>query len=309
MRRALFGALVAISLATMFSGADAIGLNSLTTGTRVRWPRDACPEQHGHRITTTTTADADGFIAEPARGRASEPRLTEQQAYANFVRLYGRQQTAERRATQVRYGVITSAANQIESTNALQGEPMARRVPGWLITNCAAPTRPRGIERHPGHPGQLIFALADRPRPFALGWTYAYKALDGYTYSTSGSSISGGPRNALPPLGSTRYYSVPWALVRRSANGLQALLRYKQLRCYALDHVNVNEDVYSNHGAVVTVILSTGPRGTCARPSAIAPYMAVIALNEPFGLIHHGSTGSLRFKAQSSGGTGIGTGP
>lgn len=264
-----------------------------------QWPRNMCNRQAGHRITTTTTADSNGFIAEPAHRR---PKLTAKQAYANFVRFYGRQRVTERRATQVRFGVITTNVTQFASRNALEAEPIVRRIRGWMISNCSAPTRPKGLERHPGRPGELMFALADTAKPFALGWTYEYTANDGTAYGTGGSSVVASPETAMPPLDSTSYYSVPWKVVERRSHGWRVLIKYTARRCYSLDHISVDEDVYAHYGANVHVILSTGPNGSCARASAIAPYMEIAAVLNRFGPLHHGWTGPLKFVGEGSGG-------
>jgi len=266
-----------------------------------RWPRDLCSRQRGHRITTTSTLM--NYVAEPARGR---PRITAKRALANFVHIYGRLRPRDRRTTQVRYGIITTADSLVLSNNALIEEPMVRRTRGWMITNCKARTRAHDVERHPGHPGVLVFALADQRAPLALDWGYQYFDYHGAGYSTWGSGIVGGPEAAMPPMSSTRYYSVPWRLVKRRDHGRQLLLRYRQRRCYSLDHINVGEDVYPKHGAFINVILSTGPHGRCARPSAIAPYMGVVAYYGRFGPLHHGPTGPLTFQPISSqGGSGV----
>lgn len=289
---ALTGVLV-LSVAPSANAINSTSTASVATVTvaKSRWPRNLCAKQPGHRITTTSTQD--GYIAEPTNKR---PTISAKRAYAKFVHIYGRQRPVERNATQIRYGVLTTNDTLLLSDSALEYEPLVRRTAGWIITNCAAPTRPRDIERHPGRPGRLVFALADQEKPLALGWSYEYKGNDGVTYATMGSGIAPKADSAMPPAGSTRYYSVPWTLVARANHSHRVLLKYKQMRCYSFDHVVLDTDVYQHHGARVAVILSTGPNGTCAKQSAIAPFMDATSDFDRLGPLHHGKLGELTFK-------------
>lgn len=266
-----------------------------------KWPSDLCRPQRGHRI--TTTGIQDGYVAEPATGAVRRPHLTSRQAYAKFVHLYGRQGAAERNATQIRYGTFTTWDVLFRSANVLEEEPLVRRTPGWIITNCAARSRPHDIEHRPGHPGRLTYVVADRRKPVALGWSYEYREYDGTKATAFGSSIVASPRTAKPPLSSTRYYSTPWTLVARGDHRHSVLIKYAIRPCYSFDHINLDQDVSPRHGGLLSVILSTGPNGSCAKQSAIAPYMSTVA-DEVLGVLHHGETGPFTFVpiGSSSGG-------
>jgi hypothetical protein len=263
-----------------------------------------CAKQSGHRFTTTTTGDADDYIAEPASG---QPVLTAAQAYAHFVDLYGRQKPAERRATQVRYGLITDDDLLFASASLLEAQPTVVRTPGWMITNCAAPTHPLrayGLENHPGRPGDLMFSVADTTDTSSLGWSYEYKADNGTTYGTFGGGLIIDPDDPSSAIYRARYYSVPWTLVKRGPHDRKLLIRYLQLPCYSLDHLNVDQDVDAQHDDFITVILSTGAHGSCAKPSAISPYMEAVAYAGEFGTLRHNTVGPTTFEGITFGGTG-----
>jgi len=259
-----------------------------------------CAHQGGHRITTTTIGMGGLYVAEPATGRLRHPRLTARQALARFERIYGRLKPRDRRTVQVRYGVITASEVSTSSGNAIGGVPNVRRVPGWMITDCRAVTRPHddgmeGVMHHRGRPGVLIFALADRFKPFALDWDYEYTGYHGESYGTGGSQVVVGADYSLPAARSTHYLSVPWTFVKSRHHRRQVLISYQPRRCYSLDHVNAYEHEYPHDGAKITVILSTGPHGSCARPAGIAPYMEVDAIDGRFGRLRHGRTGAFEY--------------
>jgi hypothetical protein len=250
-----------------------------------------CSREQGHRFTTTAQGLNDTYLAEPPT-TGSTPHLTSASAYRNFERLYGHLTDAERHSTQVRYGRITDAAMGPASNNAIEFVPMTRRASAWMISSCTIYTPPPLEHREPGSPGTLLFIVADTAKPRSLGWDYDYTDKHGTRTGFSG----GGDARGIPRPAATHYYSVPWHQVTVVPNRHKLLLRYRQIRCYALDHINVDEDVYADHGTRITVILSTGPNDSCATPSAIAPYMEAVAVPDPFGRIHHGRTGALSFE-------------
>lgn len=257
------------------------------------WPAGMCARQRGHRFTTTATGLNDGFVAEPPTP-GDVPKLTARSAYRNFERMYGRLTDAERRTVQLRYGRLTDATMGPASANAIEYVPTTRRVSAWMVSSCAIFTAPPFAHRGRGTPGTLFFIIADTAKPRSLGWDYDYTDVHGTSIGFGG----GGDALGIPRAGTTRFYSVPWRLVSMRPDRGRLLLRYRPIRCYALDHINVDED--GQAGTYITVILSDGPHRTCAAPSAIAPYMDAIAAPDKFGHLRHGPTGPLTFQGFSS---------
>jgi hypothetical protein len=236
----------------------------------------------------TTSAEADDFIAEPP---ADVPAITAARAYKNFVAMNG-QARSQRRDTQIRFGVLTDNTEGIVSNNAIEEVPELRRTPGWMISNCHDLKAAPGYHRGNGKPGRLFFIVADTPKPRSLGWFYSYIDDHGLRHNYSG----GGDAQGHPRPAATGYYSAPWRLTKRSHGGHRLLLRYRQIRCYAFDHVNVDGD----RPARITVILSTDAHHDCARSSAASPYAEATSPDRGFGRLLAGKTGYLRFKPQTT---------
>ncbi|HET6908827.1 MAG TPA: hypothetical protein VFH54_05755 [Mycobacteriales bacterium] len=253
------------------------------------WPASLCTPTDGPTFTTTTTADQDLIRVEPA---SAPPHLTQQQAYAKYLQLFGHPTRQEAPQMQIRYGVLTDGVSGSASANDLDAVPLFRRTRAWVISACDSPrpsivaTYHRPQLPHHGEPplppdgGLLVVYIADSPTTeLFTGWYLTGKSTQGL------GGIGASPDNPAPT--ATSYLSVPWREVARDGN--RVLLRYTPKRCFTLDHTVVEP---TGAEASVIVILSDGPGHTCPTPSATQPYIQITTTATQ---LKHGRLGPLQF--------------
>jgi len=259
-------------------------------------PVSMCATEPGARFKTTTVGGTDhglqaGVLAEPVR-REVRARISARRALRNFHQVYGPTTAIEDRHTQVRFGLAFWLSEGPVSGNVIGYVPFIRRTPAWIVSNCVDAPSPKD---YGGHfvGGTEIAIIADTPRPTNLGFTFVPPHP---TSRNPGEDAS--PSVELPKPASTPYWSTRWTIAARLKNG-GVIVRYQQHHCYTLDHVNT--DGAPSVPTAVSVILSTGPHGTCPKPSATAPYVEINPSPDgPFTKLRHERTGKARFEPVSA---------
>jgi hypothetical protein len=251
-----------------------------------------CHKQPTRRFDTTTVSSDGEFFADPSR-RHLKPTISAATAYRHFHREYGATTPAQDRHTEVRYGRISYVGSGPASANAVGYVPYLRRTRAWLITNCVNPSSPTAY----GDPRQaeatMIAVITDSRKPnfWVFSWTPAHQ-----TNKNLGGREESGLNKPYPAPASTPLLSTKWHVVSRG-NG-RILLRYRTRKCFTFDHVNVEYGKQADVG----VILSSGPRDVCPRPSATAPYVSIKRAPgaRPFGRLHHLRTGRMPYEPESA---------
>ncbi|MFZ0715962.1 hypothetical protein [Mycobacterium sp.] len=262
-----------------------------------RWPLSMCTRQPGHRFTTTTVGGGDhglseGYLGEPAAAHV-RPTISARRAMHNFRHVYGPITTTEARHTQIRFGLTSDLQEGPVSGNVIGFVPFVRRTRAWLVSNCVDAPSPKDYGAHFGG-GTLIAIIADTRAPKALSYAFFPRHP---TSANPGETT--GELSQHPAPGSTPFYSTPWRVAERGKHG-NILLRYQPRRCYTFDHINL--DGAPPGPTSVSVILSSGPKGDCPKPSATSPYAEIkpSRFDGPFTKLLHERTGKARFEPESS---------
>jgi hypothetical protein len=273
---------------------DAAALNAASSSHPL-WPLSICAKQSGSRFTTTTVGGDDhglfeGYVGEPAAAHV-HPKISAHRAFRNFHKVYGPTTAAEDRHTQIRFGLTNDLDGGEASKNEIGFVPTVRRTHGWIISNCADAPSPRD---YGGHfvGGTVLAIIADTRAPKTLGFIFLPKHP---TMTNPGEQ--GGPATQHPAAGSTPFYSTPWRVAAHRKGG-KILLRYHPRHCFTFDHVNL--DGAPPRATSVSVILSSGPKGRCPKPSATSPYVEIMpGPHERFTTLRHERTGKARFEPES----------
>jgi hypothetical protein len=261
-----------------------------------RWPQSMCKKQAGTRFTTTTVGGDDhglfeGYVGEPAAAGV-HPKINARRAFRNFHKVYGPTTAAENRHTQIRFGLTNDLDGGEASANVIGFVPTVRRTHGWIISNCVNAPSPRG---YGGHfvGGTALAIIADTRAPKTLGFIFLP------THQTRANpGEQSGPTTQHPTAGSTPFYSTRWRVAAHRKGG-KILLKYRPRQCFTFDHVNL--DGAPPRATSVSVILSSGPKGRCPKPSATSPYVEIKpGPHERFTRLRHERTGKARFEPESS---------
>ena len=262
-----------------------------------RWPLSMCAAQAGHRFTTTTVGGDDhglseGYLAEPTAARV-RPQISARRALHNFRMVYGPITAAEARHTQIRFGLTSDLQEGPASGNVIGFVPFVRRTRAWLVSNCVDAPSPKDYGAH-FVGGTLVAIIADTRAPKALSYAF----LPSHPMMANPGETTG-ELNKHPAPGLTPFYSTPWRVAARGKHG-KILLRYKPRHCYTFDHINL--DGAPPGPTSVSVILSSGPKGHCPKPSATSPYAEIkpSRFDGPFTKLRHERTGRARFEPESA---------
>jgi hypothetical protein len=259
-------------------------------------PLSICATQPGARFTTTTVGGTDhgldgGFLIEPV-GHTVKPTISARRALRNFHQVYGPTTPAEDRHTQVRFGLAFDLEQGPASASVIGYVPFIRRTRAWIVSNCVDAPSPKDYGGHYVG-GTEIAIIADTVKPTNFGFTFQP------THSTSKNRGEDAvPTVEHPKPASTPYWSTRWTVAKRLKNG-DIILRYQPRHCYTLDHVNIDG---APPGSVpVSVILSSGPHGSCPKPSATAPYVEIKpGPDGRFTKLRHERIGKARFEPENA---------